>query len=76
MATNESQFPASIVSWVTDNPEHLQRWMNEPEFRRELLHDPESYGLQGDAAEWVHGRVKDKGIERLVGDQPGHIVAM
>lgn len=76
MTTNEPQFPESIVAWVAENPDHVQRWMNDPEFRSDLLRNPEGYGLQDDAADWVHDRVKLKGIERLVGDQPGHIVAM
>jgi len=75
-ANGPQDFPDEIVAWVTANPEHIQNWMNDPDFRRQLLSDPESYGLTGSAGDWVKERVQNKGIDRLVGDQPGHIVAM
>jgi hypothetical protein len=76
MSNQQPILPAEVATWVTGNPELVHRWMTEPSFRRELLSDPASYGLSGAALDWVNQRIKERGIERLVGEMPGHLLAM
>lgn len=79
MATDEQdaqQFPQEILDWVAEHPEHVADWMRSVAFRRQLLAKPEDYGLSGPAGDWVRERLAQHGVDRLVGGQPGQIVAM
>jgi hypothetical protein len=76
MSNQQPILPAEVATWVSENPGKVQEWMTNPAYRRQLLNNPAAEGLSGAALDWVEGRIKERGIERLVGEMPGHLVAM
>jgi hypothetical protein len=76
MSDQEPVLPEEVMTWVRANKGKVEQWMSDPAYRRQLLNNPAAEGLSGPALDWVNGRIQARGIERLVGEMPGHLVAM
>ena len=80
---NNDGIPQFVKDDISGNPDLVQRWMDDAEFREAILHaeDPQQFAagnqinISQDTSDWIKERVKARGIDRLLGKDPGHIIA-
>jgi hypothetical protein len=67
--------PDHVITDVTSNPELVTRWVNDADFRRDLLSAPSpqafaqqnKYNISAATSDWIKQRVEEIGIDTVLG---------
>jgi hypothetical protein len=71
MSGNESL--NALVAWMGSHPVEIEKWMSDPQFRQQLLDNPQQFGLADNALDWVNERLRVHGVAAAIGPEAGFL---